>query len=770
MTTGAAKTATTARRWPAWRLPGRAWLVRPGEDARAWFHRQFEREASARSAFHLVPLGLAAGAALVYGAGWRPGLAAVSLAALLFLCLSALCRPRPAFANGLLAAGFCLAGGALATQELARAATTIFSGEATVRIEGRVLWRDRDEGNRFRYLIAIERTERPVLSRPPETARVVVSSRHAPLDPGATYAGLVRLRAPAGPAYPGAHDFAFAPFFGGPGAYGFSLGAPEPREARPPAGLSDRIWFALATIRIAMTQRIAETIGGPSGAIAAALVTGERAGIPEEVEEWLRGTGLAHVLSISGLHMALVAGFAMTLTRALLGLSTALALRWPLKKIAALVALGIATFYLLISGGNVATTRSYVMLAVMLTAVLFDRPAVTLRNLSIGAIVVLLYQPHSVMTASFQMSFAATAALVGLYTALARSLAERRRRRGEEKAGRLRHGWRVVAGAAFASLLAAAATGPYGAYHFQTLNPYGFVANVLTMPLFGLWIMPLALLSAVAMPFGLDGPLLVLMGWGLDGVLLVAEGLYPWLPSTPVGLTSAAGLLLLTAAILAASLLVSGLRWIALPLALAGLAVAPQGGVRPSLLIFEDGKEIAVLQADGALAYLKPRPSRFVADQWQRAYGGGMMARGGPLRTIERDDCAGGICRFATQDGLRIAWTDEFEGWSRACDGSDVAIVARALRPARCPSGALLVTLRTLRRTGSLAISRDAETGRVTTESSIGVEPNEWNRHRLARWPEFWRKPVDDASAAKDAPRATSPGEASAAAPDETRP
>ena len=255
-----------------------------------------------------------------------------------------------------------------------------------MRIAGPVVSRERAEDGRYRYVVAVAETERPVLSRPPERVRIVVGSRHEPIAPGGLYRGLVRLGPPSGPAYPGSYDFAMAPFFGGIGAYGYSLGAPEAapttarRDRRRSAGLLADLLHLQTETRLALTERISTVIGGREGAIAAALITGERAGIPDDAREWLRGTGLAHVLSISGLHMAIVAGFAMLLVRSSLSLVPAISLRLPAKKIAAIVALVVAAIYLGISGANVATQRSFVMLAIMLGAVLIDRPALTLRN------------------------------------------------------------------------------------------------------------------------------------------------------------------------------------------------------------------------------------------------------------------------------------------------------------------------------------------------------------------------------------------------------
>ncbi|NDV88137.1 DUF4131 domain-containing protein [Aurantimonas aggregata] len=741
--------SSDGRAWTSARLP--RWRRAASDAIPGWLVAQLEAETRARAGFHLVPIALIAGIVLVHALGWRPSLLLAFGTSAILLLVAWCFDGRPLLRGALFVAGMGMAGAGLASSEITRTATTIFSGEATVRIVGTVVARERDDRGRYRYMIDVVATDRPVLSRPPERVRILVGSRHQPIAPGETYAGLVRLRPPSGPAYPGSHDFAFQPFFAGLGAYGFGLGAPDgvvgAALPEPVPGFVERIRTELALVRLSMTERIQDTIGGPAGAIAAALITGERAAIPEDSEEWLRSTGLAHVLSISGLHMAIVAGFALVLVRSILALIAPVALRLPTKKIAAVAALAVATFYLGISGANVATQRAYVMMAVMLLAVLFDRPALTLRNLSIAAIVVVALRPHAVMTASFQMSFAATAALIGGYAAWN----SWQRRRGQAVAPRKGGIGRVVLVGLVAiiatSLFAGTATAPYSAYHFHRMALFGFVANLLTMPLFSFWIMPLALIGALLMPLGLDGLFLQLMGAGVSLVLDIAYEVHVRLPDRGVGLMTAEGLLLLTAAILAGSFFTSGLRWLAVPLAAFGLLLFPDRSPLPELLVFEDGKELATVGEAGDLAFLRELPNDFVAEQWERAFTPHIRpSSAGRIRLPA--ECAEGYCRFVTRSGMRIAWTNDYEKTGKACDEADVAIVARAIRLTRCRSGAALVTLRTLRRSGSLAVSTDPATARPVIARSIAEPFVEWNSHRAAPWPEYWRKPVEEEAVA----------------------
>jgi len=700
----------------------------------------------------MLPVSLMIGVLAVFVFDWRPNLTATSVATLLFALAAWRAAARPVLRLGLTALAGMLCGGLVSLAEIRATDTTIISGTATTRIAATVVERARDDRGRMRYVAEISGTTRPVLSRPPERAKIMVSARHDPIAPGEPYYGLVRLGPPSGPAAVDGYDFAFLPFFDGVGAQGFALGAPDaaPAEglAPPPAatGLAAAA-ITLSRLRGAMTDRIVEAAGGgEAGAIAAALVTGERAGISDEAETWLRGVGLAHVLSISGLHLAIVAGSALILLRSLFALFPVLPLQYPVKKLAASAALLIAALYLFLSGANVATERAFVMLAVMLVAVMCDRPALTLRNVSIAAIVVILLSPHMVVTASFQMSFSATLALIAGYGAFMRWRGPKKiEERRSLATSLLRVGAATIIGIVASSLMAGAATAPFAAYHFHRVAPFGLVANVLTLPLFTLVIMPLGLIGSLLMPFGLDGWCFALMGFALDLVLAVSEWLYGVLPDRGTGPIDGLGVAWLSAALLAVAFFASQFRWIALPFAVVGLLTIRDTDPLPQLLIYEDGKMVAAFGKDGDIAYLRDRPKRFVADQWERSFLSGAK---GEADEAHRDNriappCKEDFCRFETRDGIRVAWTDDYRKTGQACDTGDVAIVARAIRLSECRSGAALVTLRTLRKSGSLEVSLDPVTRRPIVARAVPSDPPPWNLHRLAPWPEYWRKPKD---------------------------
>jgi ComEC/Rec2-related protein len=435
---------------------------------------------------------------------------------------------------------------------------------------------------------------------------------------GSQIVGVARLRPPTGPVRPESYDFSFESYFDGIGANGFFLSGPDLVDTPDMPGLAARFSAAVENTRTALATRIRDRIGGVEGEIAAALVVGVRAGIPENVNEALRRTGLAHILSISGLHMALVAATIMGALRACFAFFPDFASRRPVRKYAAAAALIAIAVYLFISGSAVAAERSFIMLA----ALLFDRAALTMRNLAIAAITVIALSPHEVVGPSFQMSFAATAALIGAYAAWSerrsarpvalqiehRSLAYRLMRKGVYYAG----------GLALTSLIAGAATTLYGVYHFQRVSPLSLGANLAAMPVISALVMPSAVLGVVAMPFGLDGPIFDLMGKGLTAMLAIAKWFSERSPIDGVGIVPPGAVVVLTIALVIATLCTTWLRAAALPFLVVG-SLWIGGREPPDALISEDGRLVAVRLADGGLAVNRGRPSSFTLENWQRA-------------------------------------------------------------------------------------------------------------------------------------------------------
>jgi competence protein ComEC len=242
----------------------------------------------------------------------------------------------------------------------------------------------------------------------PAFVRLTVSGARgiAAVKPGAVVSALVMLRPPPKPALPPGYDFARWAWFQEIGGVGFVYGTPRVLSA-PAPGVLERLNARLDELRLSMASRIERAIPGSDGSIAAALITGERGEIDPDDNQAYRDSGLAHVLSISGVHLALAGLGVFWVLRALLALWPRVAFTQPIKKWAAIGAFLGSTFYLAISGGGSPADRSYLMLSMMLLGVMLDRPALSMRSVAMAALAILIFQPEDIVDPSFQMSFGA---------------------------------------------------------------------------------------------------------------------------------------------------------------------------------------------------------------------------------------------------------------------------------------------------------------------------------------------------------------------------
>jgi competence protein ComEC len=721
-----------------------------------------------------VPVFLAVGALGYFFAAIEPAFWMLAAATAVFGA-TALFAGRWLLWQLALAALFCVALGALlAKVETIAAGTRMMGGEITTRLTGRIVATDHLATGRVRLTLDVVSTERPKLRYAPD--RVRISARAIPADAraGDLITGVARLLPPLGATRPGGYDFAFESYFDGIGATGFFLGEPKLAAAGSRTDAGGRFLAAVENARDALAARIRSRIGGAEGEIAAALITGVRAGIPEEVNEALRRTGLAHILSISGLHMALVAATIMGVMRLGFACFQNFASRHPVRKYAALVALIALAAYLFISGYQVAAQRSFIMIAIMLVAVLFDHAALTMRNLALAAIVVLAISPHEVVGPSFQMSFAATAALIGAYAAWS----QRPSRTGSPalrghallRVGRLV--FIYAAGLAVTSLLAGAATAIFGAYHFQRVSPLGLLANLAAMPVVSLLVMPFAVLGLIAMPFGLDGLAFAVMGEGLRLMLGIAEWVSERSPLDAIGMIAQGAVICLTVALILATLLTTWLRLAALPFLLAGIAFCffpPQ----PKIFISEDGRLVALRTADGKIAVNRSRPNDFALQNWSRALATEQVVK--PVMVAEsemqaklsaapidatdgRFHCSKTTCAAQTA-GERIVVTADAALARRACGSADLLVVDDATVENICrATTTLVITRRDLARQGSAMVLADGEIAFATAEP---YRP--WHDHRRfsreARGMAPWKPILSKDGSSRDTPVAQQPQE-----------
>ena len=375
-------------------------------------------------------------------------------------------------------------------------------------VEGRIVNIDRSFSDQMRLTLDRVVLEDVPPDRTPAQVRVALHGDQGFVTPvpGLTVILSAHLSPPEGPVEPGGFDFQRLAWFSRLGAVGYTR-SPVLALEPPERGLS----LLAFRLRMAISGAMQARMEGQAGAFAAALMTGDRSGVDRATTDALRGSNLSHLIAISGLHMGLLTGFVFAACRYGLALVPPVALRINTKKLAAIVALLAAAFYLMLAGPSVATRRAFIMVAVMLVAVLADRRAISLRSVAIAAIIVLLIEPESLIEPGFQMSFSATVALIVVFKPWAK----------------IQHHipapLRPVAMLLLSSMAAGFATAPIAAAHFNRIAEYGLLANLLAVPLMGTLVMPAAVVAALLSPFGLEGPALWVMGKGTAVILAIAH-------------------------------------------------------------------------------------------------------------------------------------------------------------------------------------------------------------------------------------------------------
>ena len=728
-----------------------------------------EEEVAHGHGFLFVPVLIGAGAACWFSLPTDPPFWPYLTAFIVFSVIALINRHKAGvrllvpFAMALL-----LGGMMLAEFETWRRSTVMIDSAVTTNVTGVVERREVDARGRWRYIVRLEKTSDPDVRRQPQKVSLLAAARHVPAELGERLTGRARLSPPSGPALPGLNDFGFSSYYDGIGAVGFFYGAPK-KEAGPVAspGLLAAIESQLFALRSEIGNRIRATVPGDAGAFAAAIVTDERRAISEETTEALRLAGLAHIIAISGLNMALAAGIFFVGVRSVLSIFTGFAQAYPIKKIAAFGALLMVTAYYLISGFGVSAERAYVMMAVLLIAVLFDRPSISLRNVAISALIIMGMAPSEILGPSFQMSFSATVALVAGY-----ALWKRRSEGRDPERPVFRHpgvtslltSWNFVAGIFVTSLIGGISTAMFSVEHFHRIATYGLAANLAAMPVISFIVMPAGLIGMLLMPFGLEGFFIKIMGFGLELVIEIAKYVAAWGGDVGVGRQHAWFLTVATAGFLILTLLRTKLRLLGAPLIVMALLLSWQerGRPMPDLLVSEDGATIALIEGQRVLTN-RTRPPDFIYDQWRRSLligdplGPSLVESGtgppGPkpdarapltpamLKTAKdrmeravagRFACQPrGWCVIVTEDGVVIAVIEDGRYAGTACDIAHLVIAPRA-RFDTCRSDALIINGSMLRKTGALEISLgdtpDVNNWRIKT--ALVGEDRPWNRHR----------------------------------------
>ncbi|MBX9710428.1 MAG: ComEC family competence protein [Xanthobacteraceae bacterium] len=692
------KAGVTAETWPqggAVPAPGGFFGVSFWQSSISQAREWMRAEAGPGRLLPFVPVAFGIGIALYFTADREP-MAAVVVPVAGSLCVAAFLMRRHRWFPAAVMIAAIAAGFATATFKTARIAHGVLARPMnSVLLKGFVETHEERERT-DRFVLRVEQMDAPRASQKMERVRLSVRKGTAP--PVGSFVELkAKLQPPLSPLRPGSYDFGRDMYFQGIGASGFALGAIKTLEAPRSGGFALAYAKWMQAMRDAIDARIRTVLSADNRAIATALLTGRRDAITTPVNDAMFISGLGHVLSISGYHMAVVAGVVFFAVRALLALSPALTAGFAIKKWSAAAAFIAALFYLLLSGAEVATQRSFFMTAVVLIAIMVDRRAITFRTLAVAAMIVLLLAPEALVHPSFQMSFAATLGLVALV-----QIGMPKRFVAPDNSAAARAalwGGREIMTLAAASFVAGLATTPYAAFHFHRITPYGVLANLAAMPVVSAVVMPAGLLGIAAIPFGFDSVFWRLMGIGIDWMIAVTQ----WVAALPgaIGRMAAFGtgpLLMTTSGIVLLGLLRTPLRWSGAGLIALGIVWAVN--VRqPDILIAGDGHNVAVRGKDGSLRLMRSSKDAFLLKEWLAADADPRLATDPSLGDGVSCDEAG--CVVRSVDGKLIALTLKPDALADDCARASV-MVSAVQPPPDC--AAMVFDRDALRRQGTLAL------------------------------------------------------------------
>jgi competence protein ComEC len=594
--------------------------------------------------------------------------------------------------------------GAVATSTLDRPAVVTFEAKIE-KVEPRAAKGD------LRLTLA------PVGSTLPSRVRVSMPEEDKPagLGQGATIRIRARLQPPPPMALPGSHDFARDSWFQGIGGVGRAMGPVEVIEQSPGGGLD--------SLRDRLGEHIRAQLPGDAGGIATALANGDQAAVSEEDAEAMRRSGLAHLLSVSGLHIAAVVGAAMLLSLKLLALSERLALRFNLVIVSAGFGAFAGIAYTLLTGMQVPTVRACIAAVLVLGGIALGREAISLRLVAVGALVVLLFRPEAIGGASFQMSFAAVTSIIVLH-----HMRPVRDLLSPREEGLPMRALRGFLGLILTGLVVEVALMPFALYHFHKAGLYSVGANLIAIPLTTFIIMPLEAGALVLDAAGLGAPLWAATGWSIDLMLDLAhrvgsaEGAVAMLPTMP-RLAFAAmvigGLWL--------CLWASRIRWWGI-LPFAAGAIGAAFTPAPDLLVTGDGQHLALVRDDGVPVLLRSRSGDFVRDLMSEA-----SAFDGDPKALEeqhfarcsRDACIADFVEgkhawrlLAIRSRDRIDWVT----LTKACADADIVVAARWL-PRGCTPRWLKLDRAALARSGGVAIYLSDQPRMTTVADQLGGHP-----------------------------------------------
>jgi len=646
-------------------------------------------QAAQGALFPFVPVFLAFGVGLWFKLPFEPSFGFYGVLAALVIGLVALWHRCPELAQPPVVAVTCVLVGVLSIGLRAHMVEApMLARPYYGPVQGRIIEIDRSQSDALRLTMDQVVLSDLSVAVTPLTVRVALHGPPParPYEPGQVVMTTARIAAPESATEPGGFDFRRMAYFNQLGAIGYTA---TPVVMWAPAADGAEV---INRLRSRLSADIQAAVPGDSGAFASGVMTGDRANISAAVVQDLRVSSLAHLLAISGMNMAFITAFVFGVVRYGLALVPPLALRVNSKKIAAVMSLGVALFYLLLSGANVATTRAFLMVSVMLGATLLDRRALSFRSVALSASVLLLVQPEGLTEPGFQLSFAATIALIAGFGPVQRWL----------KAWL--PGWMELPAMLVAtSVLAGVATAPFAAATFNRVTDYGLLANLMTVPVMSL-LMGAGAVAALLAPLGLAWPALWVMDLCAKWILWVAH----WI----AGLNGA-----VTAVVApgpwVVPLISCGALWLILWPGRARLVGAVPVAVafslwmlaeRPAVLVSSDGVLVGVLGEQGR-ALSSPRGAGFAAESWLADDGDLTLPEVAALRPGFSGPKAARVFRLGAFRGEVLSGKAALDGLAAACARADIVVVPASLGPAPQQSaGCLVIDRPLLDQTGALEL------------------------------------------------------------------
>lgn len=583
-------------------------------------------------------------------------------------------------------------------------AAPVLEKKMTIQIEGTVA--EKSSGVKTARLILKDMT---FTDRDPmpkfKAIRLSVRSGGEGVHPGMRIQVRAVLLPPPPPVYAGGFDFQRHAYFQSIGATGYAIG---PIDI---LGKEEAIWPLLkgqsAAARSGIANYVLKWAPAETAGFTIAILTGDKGAIPAQQLEDMRHSGLAHLLAISGLHMGMIGGLIFFLSRFLLACWPPVALNLPIKKIAALTALLGLVCYLFVSGMSVSALRAFIMISAFFIAICFDRTALSFRMVVLAALIIMLLFPESLLSASFQMSFAAVFALISLYEKLGPALGRLAR-----SGTMVRRAGIYMVGTALTSLVAGLATAPFAVYHFGQMATFSLAANVIAVPIMGFWVMPWAIATFLTIFIPWSFPL-DMMGIGIQAILKTAQETASWPNAVQFfGAYPAALLIGFVLASLWWMIWRQPVRWAALPFFMIVIAVSADQE-RPIAIISNSGNLFAVSDGQGR-AYLSSRSiDKFSSQKWPLILGA--IDQG---RSSDRMSCDPYGCLFR-QGNIIIAFPENRQGVLVDCQRATV-IMSRVPIYGECPVPARTIDKFDLWRDGSHSLYGE-EDGNFRIESVNGV-------------------------------------------------